>query len=85
MKGVSSDKNYCHISVADNGIGFEEKFSVKIFEVFQKLHGKDEFPGTGIGLATVKKIVDHHNGIINVKSVLKKGSTFDIYIPLNDQ
>jgi two-component system CheB/CheR fusion protein len=85
VKNLNPDKNYCHISVSDNGIGFDEKFSEKIFEVFQKLHSKDEYPGTGIGLATVKKIVQHHNGIINVKSALNKGSTFDIYIPLNDR
>jgi two-component system CheB/CheR fusion protein len=81
---LNPDKKYGHISVSDNGIGFEKEFNEKIFEVFQKLHGKDEYPGTGIGLATVKKIVDHHNGVINVKSALSKGSTFDIYIPLND-
>ena len=84
VKNLEPDKNYCHISVSDNGIGFEDKFSDKIFEVFQKLHGKDEYPGTGIGLATVKKIVDNHSGIIHVKSKVNKGSTFNIYIPLND-
>lgn len=72
---------YCQISVSDNGIGFEKKFSEKIFEVFQKLHGKDEYPGTGIGLAIVRKIVDNHSGIIIASSKLNKGSTFDIYIP----
>ncbi|MEX2604488.1 MAG: chemotaxis protein CheB [Gracilimonas sp.] len=84
-KNLLPDKNYCHISVSDNGIGFENKYRDKIFEVFQKLHGKDEFPGTGIGLATVKKIVDHHNGVIHVKSALNKGATFNIYIPLMNQ
>jgi two-component system CheB/CheR fusion protein len=76
-----SDQNYCHISVADNGIGFEKEFSKKIFEVFQQLHGKEEYAGTGIGLAIVKKIVDNHNGIITATSELNKGSIFDIYIP----
>ncbi|CAN5408117.1 hypothetical protein BH23BAC3_BH23BAC3_26990 [soil metagenome] len=79
------DKNYCHISVSDNGIGFEEEYSEKIFEVFQKLHDKDEYPGTGIGLATVKKIVTLHHGVITVKSALNKGTTFNIYIPLVNQ
>jgi len=83
IKNLIKDRNYCHISVSDNGIGFEEKFTDQIFEVFQKLHGKDEYPGTGIGLATVKKIVSQHNGIIKVKSVLNEGTTFNIYIPIN--
>lgn len=74
-------KEYCHIRISDNGIGFEEEFSTKIFEVFQKLHGKDEYSGTGIGLAIVKKIVDNHNGIITATSILDKGTTFNIYIP----
>jgi two-component system CheB/CheR fusion protein len=74
-------KEYCHISIIDNGIGFEKEFSEKIFEVFQKLHGKDEYPGTGIGLAIVKKIVENHHGIITASSELGKGATFDIYIP----
>jgi two-component system, chemotaxis family, CheB/CheR fusion protein len=82
VKNLVQDKKYCHISVSDNGIGFEEKFNEKIFEVFQRLHSKDKYPGTGIGLATVKKIIAYHNGVIEVKSALKKGTTFDIYIPL---
>lgn len=76
-------KEYCHISVTDNGIGFDLKYKDKIFEVFQKLHGKDEYAGTGIGLAIVKKIVDNHNGTISARSTLGKGAGFDIYIPSN--
>jgi two-component system CheB/CheR fusion protein len=73
---------YCHITISDNGIGFEQKYSTKIFEVFQKLHSKEEYAGTGIGLAVVKKIVDNHNGIITASSDLDKGATFNIYIPV---
>ena len=72
---------YCHIRIEDNGIGFEQQYSSKIFEVFQRLHGKLEYTGTGIGLAIVKKIVDNHNGIITATGELNKGATFDIYIP----
>jgi two-component system CheB/CheR fusion protein len=65
----------------DNGIGFEPHFSERIFGVFQKLHGKDVYEGTGIGLAIEKKIVENHNGIIIATSELNKGARFDIYIP----
>jgi PAS domain S-box-containing protein len=78
---LSPDKNYNHIMFKDNGIGFEPEYSEKIFQVFQKLHDKDMYKGTGIGLAIVKKIVDNHNGVIIATSSLKKGVTFDIFIP----
>jgi len=78
---LSPQKKYCHISVSDNGIGFEPQYSEKIFEVFQRLHGKNEYEGTGIGLSIVKKIVDNHEGIIIARGELNKGAIFDIYIP----
>jgi PAS domain S-box-containing protein len=78
---LSPQKKYCHISVKDNGIGFDQKYCERIFEVFQRLHGKDEYKGTGIGLSIVKKIVENHDGIITANSELDKGATFDIYIP----
>ncbi|MFB9076750.1 PAS domain S-box protein [Flavobacterium procerum] len=74
-------KNYCHITITDNGIGFEPHYSKKIFDVFQRLHGRDQYKGTGIGLAIVKKIVENHNGIITAKGELNEGASFDIYIP----
>jgi PAS domain S-box-containing protein len=72
---------YCHISIADNGIGFDPKYQDRIFEVFQRLHGKDEYSGTGIGLAIVKKIVENHKGIITASGVVNEGARFDIYLP----
>ena len=78
---LSKEVKYCHIRVSDNGIGFEQQYSEKIFEVFQRLHGKNEYKGTGIGLSIVKKIVENHNGIITANGELNKGATFDIYIP----
>lgn len=74
-------KEYCHITVADNGIGFEPQYGDKIFEVFQRLHGKDQYKGTGIGLAIVKKIVESQDGVITATGVLGKGAAFEIYIP----
>ena len=82
---LSSGINYCHISFADNGIGFEPQYNEKIFELFQRLHGKNEYDGTGIGLAIVKRIVENHNGIITANGELGKGATFDIYLPLDSQ
>lgn len=78
---LEKDRNYCHISISDNGIGFEQQYSEKIFEVFQRLHGRDQYNGTGIGLAIVKKIVENHHGVITATGELDKGAIFDIYIP----
>lgn len=72
---------YCHISFGDNGIGFEQEHNEKIFGVFQKLHGRDLYEGTGIGLAIVKKIIENHDGFINATGEPMKGATFNIYIP----
>ena len=77
----SPEKKYCHITVTDNGIGFEPHFSERIFGVFQKLHSKEVYEGTGIGLAIVKKIVENHKGHITATGELNKGAAFDIYIP----
>lgn len=79
---LDKDRDYCHITFSDNGIGFDQQYSDKIFEVFQRLHGKETYQGTGIGLAIVKKIIDNHKGVITAKGELGKGATFDIYIPV---
>ena len=80
-KNLLKDITYCHIKFSDNGIGFKEEFSEKIFVVFQRLHGKEQYEGTGIGLAIVKKIVENHNGFIFANGESNKGAIFDIYIP----
>ena len=73
--------DHYHISICDNGIGFDPKFNDKIFEIFQRLHHKNEYTGTGIGLTIARKIVENHNGIITANGQLRKGAQFDIYIP----
>jgi PAS domain S-box-containing protein len=76
-----SKQNYCHISYADNGIGFDPQYKDRIFQVFQRLHSKEEYQGTGMGLAICKRVVENHNGIITATGELNKGARFDIYIP----
>ncbi|MDA6072393.1 ATP-binding protein [Flavobacterium sp. AC] len=74
--------NYCHITISDNGIGFDSQFESRVFEMFQQLNNKADYKGTGIGLAIVKKIVENHNGIITATGKLDHGAKFDIYIPV---
>lgn len=76
---------FCEISVTDNGIGFEEKYLDRIFQIFQRLHGRNKYPGSGIGLAICQRIVERHGGAITATSQPAKGSTFQIYLPLLDQ
>lgn len=72
----------CEITVSDNGIGFDEKYLDRIFTIFQRLHGRHEYEGTGIGLAVCRKIVDRHGGTITAKSKLGEGSSFIVTLPL---
>ena len=78
---VPKSKKYYQIAVKDNGIGFEQENAVKIFELFQRLHQKNEYSGTGIGLAICKKIVENHDGYITAESRTNAGTTFKIYLP----
>lgn len=78
---LDSGKEYCHLQITDDGIGFDPKYSEKIFEVFQRLSGKDTYKGTGIGLAIVKRIVDNHHGVVTATGRINEGATFDIYLP----
>lgn len=74
----------CQIDVTDNGIGLEQQYEHKIFEPFQRLHGRSEYPGNGIGLAICHAIVKRHNGSIRVKSELGEGATFQVTLPLQN-
>ena len=76
---------FCKIVVEDNGIGFDEKFADRIFAVFQRLHAKHEYPGTGIGLAVCRKIADRHGGNIVARSAENQGSTFVVTLPVKQR
>ncbi|WP_461086547.1 PAS domain-containing sensor histidine kinase [Spirosoma flavus] len=72
---------YYQIDVMDNGVGFDEKYLDRIFQVFQRLHGKSEFAGTGIGLAISERVVANHGGAITASSQVGQGATFRVYLP----
>jgi two-component system CheB/CheR fusion protein len=73
---------YCRLTISDNGIGFDDQYASKIFTIFQRLHSREKYDGTGIGLAITKKIIDRHNGLVSAHSKEGAGSTFVIILPL---
>ncbi|MBP6730626.1 MAG: PAS domain S-box protein [Chitinophagales bacterium] len=81
-EGVEPNSTYYKITIADNGIGFDQQYSQKIFEIFQRLHRNEDYAGTGIGLAICKKIVQNHKGFIEAVGVPNVGATFIIYLPV---
>ncbi len=83
--GAHPAMQYHLITIADNGIGFEQQFASKVFEVFQRLHTRADYAGTGIGLAICKKVVQQHNGFITVQSSPGEGTTFSIYLPATEE
>ena len=80
--GDISEQQFCHITIEDNGIGFDNKYSDKIFTVFQRLHDRTEYEGTGLGLAVCRKIVERHNGTIIADSNPGQGARFQITLPI---
>lgn len=78
---IVHDSSYYRITVRDNGIGIDEKYSKQIFEVFKRLHGRDEYSGSGIGLAICRRIVANHKGAIYIDSTPGKGTAFHIILP----
>lgn len=79
---LHTHQHFCVIQVTDNGIGFDAHQAERIFGTFQRLHGRNRYPGTGIGLAIVKKVVENHQGYVMAHSQLDQGATFTVYLPV---
>ena len=78
----NDNQSFYKITVSDNGLGFEEEYADVIFTLFYRLHNNSDYPGTGIGLAICKKIVENHQGIITAEGKIGEGSTFNIFFPI---
>lgn len=81
MRRAADGSECLVLTVADNGIGFDNRFKEQIFQIFQRLHGRQEFEGTGVGLATCRKIVDRHGGAIDADGRPGEGATFTVVFP----
>jgi signal transduction histidine kinase len=81
----SSVRDCYQLTVKDNGIGFEEKYADRIFDIFQRLHGRQQYEGTGIGLSICRRIVDRHNGEITATSIPEQGTIFTVTLPLKKE
>ena len=81
-RGTGDGHGQWLLSVTDNGIGIAEEFSDKVFVIFQRLHGRDQYTGTGLGLALCRKIVEHHGGTIRIDSSYTDGTRFEFTLPV---
>jgi signal transduction histidine kinase len=82
---AAASVQWCELSVQDNGIGFDEKYLDRIFAVFQRLHGRQEYEGTGIGLAVCRRIADRHGGTITARSTPGQGACFTVKLPFRQE
>jgi two-component system CheB/CheR fusion protein len=78
---LNTGREYCKIVFSDNGIGFDQEFAEQIFTVFQRLHTKDKYPGTGIGLSLCRKVAENHKGVIYAEGMEDEGASFIIILP----
>ena len=79
---ASSEEEICEIRIKDNGIGFDQKYADRIFGIFQRLHGRGAYEGTGVGLAICKKVVERHRGQVHAEGEAGVGATFVVTLPV---
>mgnify|MGYP000300496510 CR=1 FL=1 len=79
---LNVDTQWQVVTIKDNGIGFSQEYADKIFVPFQRLHGRSEYKGTGIGLSVCRRIVERHGGVIHAQSIEGEGATFTIKLPV---
>ncbi|HTN17187.1 MAG TPA: ATP-binding protein, partial [Chitinophagaceae bacterium] len=84
VPGIKADpqKLFARITFTDNGLGFEQQFAENIFVLFKRLHQKNEYPGTGIGLSICRKIADNHSGFISATGKPGEGASFSLFLPV---
>jgi hypothetical protein len=82
VRPTRTSNSYYQIDVKDNGVGFEQQYAERIFQLFQRLHGRSEYSGTGIGLAICERVVSNHGGAILATSTPGEGATFSVFLPL---
>ena len=80
---MENEQEWCEVRIIDNGIGFEQQYAERIFQIFQRLHGRKTFEGTGIGLAICRKIAERHNGTLIAQGELNQGATFIFTLPIH--
>jgi signal transduction histidine kinase len=82
LQAATGGNGFCAITVTDNGIGFKPEHGEKIFRMFERLHARTRYPGTGIGLAICRRIVERHGGTIAATSIAGQGTTFNVALPV---
>jgi signal transduction histidine kinase len=80
---IRTNRDYAKLTFKDNGIGFEPQYNEQVFKLFQRLHGKHEYSGTGVGLSIVKRIVEHHGGLIKASGKPGSGTRVTVYLPVD--
>lgn len=83
LENVDTGIRYHWVKIEDNGIGFSQEYAPRIFDLFVRLHNKESYPGTGVGLAICKRVMDNHRGFITATSIPECGSVFTIFLPIN--